>query len=328
MDLYNENSRVPEEEATAEAPVGEAASKEKGGQEAPTREAAGEEEATAKAPAGEAAGKEAGGEGALKKEAGLTREEAELIERLKPDAGKVWAQVEEKLAPMLRMDAFERALYYYLLQEGVLRGARKPVRMTHTILRTVTGGRQGFSAWRRLQALCAKGCARIRRGDERSSWVEVNTPEEILERLEDSERAPGGRGDAASPARDQSIRTAIHKREGGRCFYCLQYVRRDYITMDHVVPVSRGGADTLRNLVACCYECNFTKWTQPAADYLRLLYRRNLLTKYEVHLAVKRLKELAAGKLKVWAKPRTGKGRKKETSAGGNEGVWTSARMV
>jgi 5-methylcytosine-specific restriction endonuclease McrA len=27
-------------------------------------------------------------------------------------------------------------------------------------------------------------------------------------------------------------------------------------TLDHVKPLSEGGADNLTNLVACCYECN------------------------------------------------------------------------
>jgi len=45
----------------------------------------------------------------------------------------------------------------------------------------------------------------------------------------------------------------------GRCHYCgRNFVPRE-LTMDHVVPVSRGGKTTKGNVVPCCKECNNTK---------------------------------------------------------------------
>jgi len=45
----------------------------------------------------------------------------------------------------------------------------------------------------------------------------------------------------------------------GRCFYCEQTVSPSALTMDHIVPVSRGGKSTKGNVVTACKTCNNAK---------------------------------------------------------------------
>jgi 5-methylcytosine-specific restriction endonuclease McrA len=45
----------------------------------------------------------------------------------------------------------------------------------------------------------------------------------------------------------------------GVCHYCGRKVAPRELTMDHVVPISRGGKTTKGNVVACCKECNTAK---------------------------------------------------------------------
>ncbi len=45
----------------------------------------------------------------------------------------------------------------------------------------------------------------------------------------------------------------------GECYYCRQMVGRENLTMDHVVPLVRGGKSKKGNLVAACKECNNKK---------------------------------------------------------------------
>jgi 5-methylcytosine-specific restriction protein A len=45
----------------------------------------------------------------------------------------------------------------------------------------------------------------------------------------------------------------------GRCHYCRRKFLPAELTMDHVVPISRGGKSTKGNIVACCKECNTQK---------------------------------------------------------------------
>ena len=45
----------------------------------------------------------------------------------------------------------------------------------------------------------------------------------------------------------------------GVCQYCKRPTPPKELTMDHIVPVSRGGKSTKGNVVPCCKECNNAK---------------------------------------------------------------------
>ena len=45
----------------------------------------------------------------------------------------------------------------------------------------------------------------------------------------------------------------------GTCHYCGRSTLPKDLTMDHIVPVSRGGKSTKGNVVPCCKECNTAK---------------------------------------------------------------------
>lgn len=47
----------------------------------------------------------------------------------------------------------------------------------------------------------------------------------------------------------------------GVCWYCGRQVGHAGLTMDHVVPLARGGRSTRSNLVPCCKDCNTRKKT-------------------------------------------------------------------
>ncbi|MBU1169281.1 MAG: HNH endonuclease [Proteobacteria bacterium] len=45
----------------------------------------------------------------------------------------------------------------------------------------------------------------------------------------------------------------------GLCHYCNKAVKAADLTMDHVVPLVRGGRSTRGNVVAACKDCNTKK---------------------------------------------------------------------
>ena len=51
-------------------------------------------------------------------------------------------------------------------------------------------------------------------------------------------------------------RNRIYKRDGNECVYCGS---KKQLTIDHVMPKSRGGKNEWTNLVACCFKCNLKK---------------------------------------------------------------------
>lgn len=49
------------------------------------------------------------------------------------------------------------------------------------------------------------------------------------------------------------------KLQQGRCYYCGRRFRPSELTMDHLIPLIRGGRSVKSNLVPACKECNNKK---------------------------------------------------------------------
>src|SRR5262249_18539001 len=99
--------------------------------------------------------------------------------------------------------------------------------------------------------------------------------------------------------KDYKLRSAINAREGGLCFYCRKKMENLVTCLDHVVPRVVSGRNSYRNLVSCCTDCNSQKNDQPAADFLRWLYRQQRLSSPELEKPFAALRDLIAGRLKL-----------------------------
>jgi 5-methylcytosine-specific restriction endonuclease McrA len=60
----------------------------------------------------------------------------------------------------------------------------------------------------------------------------------------------------------------------GVCYYCSSRVAYQQLTMDHLVPLSRGGRSTKDNLVPSCKECNNKKKTMLPVEWEDYLNRK------------------------------------------------------
>lgn len=58
-------------------------------------------------------------------------------------------------------------------------------------------------------------------------------------------------------------RTRIYKRDGHACGYCGS---NKLLTLDHIMPRSRGGDNSWTNLVTCCHKCNLYKADRTPAE--------------------------------------------------------------
>ncbi len=67
-------------------------------------------------------------------------------------------------------------------------------------------------------------------------------------------------------------RKNILRRDGHRCQYCGR--TEVALTIDHLMPVSRGGEDTWENLVCACVDCNNRKGDRTADEARMPLHRR------------------------------------------------------
>lgn len=67
------------------------------------------------------------------------------------------------------------------------------------------------------------------------------------------------------------LRETVLKRDGFRCRYCGVTKTEAFLTIDHVIPRSRGGTDRDDNLVAACVPCNQEKADRTPEEWGRAL---------------------------------------------------------
>ena len=224
-------------------------------------------------------------------------------------AARLWIAIEDRLIPALRLTTHERALYYHLLRRTRLVG-RRAVRVSRRKLAAVMG-LSTYTARHYLRVLARKKCVRFIDRGSTGCLVTVLLPDEAFAELSRSasteqlasliHRPPIDRDAAGQPRawprsdhfRNEAFREKILKRDRGRCFYCGRTLRPREWTLDHVVPVARGGSDLPSNLVACCHTCNSTKSHLPAEEFLHALVRSEILNPHQFRTRLNALRSLS-----------------------------------
>jgi 5-methylcytosine-specific restriction endonuclease McrA len=56
--------------------------------------------------------------------------------------------------------------------------------------------------------------------------------------------------------------------QNAHCYYCQAAIPASEVTMDHIVPLSRGGYSKKGNLVPCCKTCNTNKKDKTAVELI------------------------------------------------------------
>ena len=96
----------------------------------------------------------------------------------------------------------------------------------------------------------------------------------------------------------QQERYLIYNRTEGHCGICGKFIPLEEYTIDHIIPLSKGGTNDLDNLQACCGFCNKAKDDSMGEDFFRrisniFLYQAQLkYGKKSLKKLTKYLKEL------------------------------------
>jgi hypothetical protein len=190
----------------------------------------------------------------------------------------------------------ERAVYSHLLRHTRLEG--RP-RLHFSLAWLARGTRLSCTPVRSaVRRLAEKGALRIVERSKAGHVVHVHLPDEIRAVRVRAAAPHGLDPEAADFLESRELRAAIHRREHGRCFYCLRHLTGRVQCLDHVVPRVAFGRNGYRNIVSCCLECNSQKGQRPAENFLRQLYRLRRLNAAELAERLRALGHLAAGKLK------------------------------
>ena len=93
-------------------------------------------------------------------------------------------------------------------------------------------------------------------------------------------------------------RKYILQRDNNCCQYCGE--KRNKLSIDHVIPRSRGGSDSWENVTTACLSCNLMKGSQTPEEAKMPL--KNKPYKPINHISFETSKYIHSGKRKEWRK--------------------------
>jgi 5-methylcytosine-specific restriction endonuclease McrA len=142
-----------------------------------------------------------------------------------------------------------------------------------------------FHTWREV----SEARAQFRGPDDdfvRTVHFEIQVPRVI--RLLGYDRLPG--------RKVKFNRRNIFARDGNRCQYCGKRFATSELSLDHVVPRSRGGQATWENIVCACLRCNVRKGGRTPREASMRLIREPVRPRTSPVLGMK----LSLGKYQSW----------------------------
>lgn len=69
------------------------------------------------------------------------------------------------------------------------------------------------------------------------------------------------------------IKRDVYAKCSGRCAYCGKNVSFKHMSIDHKIPISRGGTDGIKNLQCACKMCNWIKGNATPEEFVRHTWR-------------------------------------------------------
>lgn len=68
-------------------------------------------------------------------------------------------------------------------------------------------------------------------------------------------------------------RQAVYNLTGGKCAYCGEPIAFADMQVDHVIPLRKGGADALDNMLPACRSCNHYKGSLTVEQFRKTVER-------------------------------------------------------
>lgn len=133
----------------------------------------------------------------------------------------------------------------------------------------------------RCRPCLAEDCQRWRRANPAAMLRSVNQwrrrhPE--LTRLYDRRKYAKRKGAGRTAQRlDQADLLELYRRQGGLCRYCSKSVAFEGMTLDHVIPLARGGVHQIENICLACPSCNARKWAFSVGEFFARTKRQELI---------------------------------------------------
>jgi len=205
-----------------------------------------------------------------------------------------------------KMDVYEFAIYMYLIRYTRLLGKNDGLFGFKSIRKTmVIGvGEKGTpmsegTCYRKLKSLEIKGFIKTIASEHKGQRIQVYYPSEIDGFVIDDidNKKPELDIEEIDFFEIPENRIKILDRDNWECFYCFTKLTEDNYVLEHVISRPEG-KNTYRNLVASCRTCNNKKDSLNVNDFLRQLYRDNIISDIDLKTVSDNLIKLKNGDLK------------------------------
>jgi len=213
---------------------------------------------------------------------------------------EVLIDIQDKLVPIL--DSYEQAIYHYIFRYTYLAGERNTLFSTRSAEIGFGSGEKtkppsGKTRSDRLKSLEQKGCVKIVERSNKGMLVEVILPSQIPSLQQIEGQSLELNIEELDFYKDKRLLHCILQREDFKCFYTGRKIIAENCYLDHVIPQAKNGDNSYRNIVATCFDANSMKNDKNAEDFIRLLYREELITLDEFNSLKQKLLALQAGNL-------------------------------
>lgn len=208
--------------------------------------------------------------------------------------------IQDYLVPIL--DTYEQALYQYIIRHTLLVGKKSAIISVRTanigLGKSKSGSLPSEAVKRKkLRALAEKGCVEITNRSHAGTEVRPIYPKEIPHLVPKAVDLEKPNVEEVDFFEGRAYVGTLIEREGGKCFYTLQKINQENCVLDHVVPQSKGGDNSYRNIVASSFDANSNKGDMNADDFARELYRSGVLNLAEMQQLLQRIEDLQKGEL-------------------------------
>ncbi len=198
------------------------------------------------------------------------------VESMAVDTDTIIKQFVDYLMPEL--SPHEGSLYIFLLRRSHLESGSALVRMGQRSIAQLYGRGPKMATpsrthvLRQLKQLRTKGCLKIFDTNRAGTLYEVVLPGRVpcvVEKLR-LRQQPILQEDFFT---DAAKRKEVYERDCWICYYCGEPVTETNVTLDHFIPVSKGGTNKKENLKTSCLLCNSIKSGKTYEEAIPHLYR-------------------------------------------------------
>jgi hypothetical protein len=205
--------------------------------------------------------------------------------------------IERYLFPRFEADPWERTMYYHLLINTRLSGVDQPLFAIDALSRATKMNHNKVRET--IRSMDQKGSIRIVEKNRNGHLIKAFFPSEIEGLVTESDHPELQINiEELDFYKGRRYLTSLLERDGNRCIYCLKHLTSEKSVLDHIVSLAKAGDNSYRNIAVSCHDCNSKKGETDSVEFVRALYRSDVLTEAEFQERKDYIQKVRSGTVK------------------------------